>query len=212
MRVENTSNINFNANILRFKNNFVPKVGLMSKITGKYEQRSVNCLLVDGSPDDINALYQISRDWQYLNSKWRYSNFTPDIYINALEKSQGNSFYDRIKTYVLTSQTDNFEKLEDDKILAVASVKESIPNIAGHISYIQGKPDYTYENNSKYAGVGTSLIKCLQKVYNHITLKSEDSYRVKNFYRKNDFIEEPKNSCCFKWSKDLFSILGIISD
>ena len=213
MRVENINpNTNFGANLLRFKNNFVPKVGHLSKITGKYEQSSVSCLLVDGSAADIDALYHISQDWQYVNSKYCYSNFTSNIYHNALKKSQGNSFYDKIKTYVLTSQTDNFEKLEDDKILAVACVEESIPNIAGHISYIQGNPNYTYDKGAKYAGVGTSLMKCLQTVYNHITLKSEQSYSVKKFYRKNDFIEEPKNSCCFKWSKDLFSVLGIGKD
>ena len=211
MRVENINpNINFNANVLRFKNDFVPKVGHLSKITGKYEQSSVNCLLIDDSSEaDITALYNIARDWQYVNSQGHNANFITNIYYYALKKSQGSSFYDKVKTYVLTSQTDNFENLDGQKILAVASVEDSIPNIAGHISYIQGNPDYTYVKGSLYAGVGTSLMKCLQKVYNHITLKSEKSYSVKQFYRKNNFIEEPKNSCNFKWSNDIFSILGI---
>lgn len=212
MRVENINpDISFNAKVLKF-NNFVPEVGRFSKNTGGYEQCKVKCLLVDDSSADIEALYNISQDWQYVNNLPNYANFTENVYNNALEKSRGNNYFDKVKTYILSSQTDSFEKLDERRILAVASVEETIPDIAGHISYIQGNPDYTYSKNSLYAGVGTSLMKCLQRVYNHITLKSENSYSVKKFYRKNDFIEEPKHSCSFKWSKDILSVLGIGKD
>ena len=211
MQVENINpNINFNAKIQRFNHNFIPKVGRFSEITGKYEPCKVNCLIVDDkSIGDVSALYEISKEWQYLDNSPVLANFTPNIYHIVAEKYKGNDYYRNIKTFLLTEQADNFEHLNDKKILSIACVEETIPNILGHIKYIQGNPEYTYKKNSTYKGVGSTLLDTLKEMYNHITLKSEKSYSVKQFYRKNNFIEEPKNSCSFKWSRDIFSILGI---
>ena len=201
MRVQNISpDINFNA---RFSHSGL-EVSKILRPGTEYQPKGITVIEIDvNNETDLNALFDITKDWQY-------DTFSVNIYNNAVKKAKGIPLYDKYRTFAITEQTENFDKLDDKKILALADISETKSINAAHIHHIQVKPDYDfYENNRIIKGIGTSFLNYFKEIYNHITLSSTTNWRVKEFYRKNGFTEEPKHSCKFSWSKDIFSMLGI---
>jgi len=197
MKIENIkTNINFNARYIG-----KAEVVQLCKETGKYNPIETSFAEIDTSNRlDINALNKISKIWEELST---------NIYHNTSEKFIGNKSYRNIRTFAITKQNDDFEHLDENKILALADVEETIPNKACHLCHIMGDPNYVKAITPEYMGPGTSLMKNLQNIYDHIKLISENNQKTRMFYRKNDFYEHPPKSNRFSWSKDIFSVLGI---
>ena len=201
MKVQNINpNINFNAKFCRrgYEVNKIFNHGT------EYKPNGITVIEIDVNNNaDLYALYKITTDWQE-------DTYSVNIYNNALEKLKGISYYKKYRTFAITEQTENFDKLDDKKILALADISEIESLKTAHILHLQVNPNYYYYiKNRNIKGIGTSFLNYFKDMYNRITLCSTTSWGVKEFYRKNDFIEYPNHSCNFSWTRDIFSMLGI---
>jgi ribosomal protein S18 acetylase RimI-like enzyme len=191
MRVEKTNSINFGARL-------IDQVSIAKKLKDcSIGKPNISCVEIDSkNTEDINALYQVTKDWQD-------DIFSINIYNNLIGKYNGSSFYKEYKTFAITNQDNPPNVLDSKKIIALAEIKELIPHSVAHITHIQVNPEY-YDK-----GIGTSMLDILKQMYSHITLTSTSNHKAKEFYRKNDFIESPAHSSKFSWTRDIFSMLGI---
>jgi hypothetical protein len=169
----------------------------VGKLNGKnYSQVEVPFVEINPlNKNDIDALNDIAKYW--IDDK-----FATNISVTA------NAIYEdknpeKIKIYALTSQTDCFEKLNPDNILGVIET-ENISPFHIHINRFQVKPDYVYNRDLEYAGVGTSILSSLKALCNKITAISECDESTKMFYVRNGFQEHPEGSNAFTWYKDIF--------
>lgn len=163
----------------------------------KYTKRWISFVQIFPEHEpDLEALGNAVKSWE--NDK-----FARNAYYVAGEIKNQNIRYAAHKIYALTSQAGNYETLDPEKILGIAHVA---PFDKDHIllEHLQVKPSYIYNTNPEYKGIGTAIIKSLQNLCNKISLTSSKEKSVKNFYKKNGFMEIMPDVNAFTWTKDIF--------
>lgn len=203
MNIDNNfdKKINFNSRFLDYTN-----ISKISENTRRYWPAKVSFTEIDvNNKNDLRALHDIKGNWES-------DTYCSTIYNNAISKSSGNILYDKNRIFVLTSQKNCFEKMDSDKILGLAEVREDITKTHGHLCHLQVKPEYYEFKDPEFKGVGTSIINMLKQMYNKISLISLSTHHVKEFYRKNDFVEVPEHSNSFVWIKDILSMLDFFNN
>lgn len=185
-----TDNISFGAKFVNPIN-----VGKLERKT--YNQVDVSFVEINPlNRDDIYALSEIAKYWE--NDKFAM-NIKESAEMILKDKSP-----DGIKIYALTSQGDSFEKLNPDKVLGVIETEDVSPlNI--HINRFQTKPEYVYDYNPEYKGVGTAILNSLKERFNKMTAISMPDQSVRRFYERNGFYESLKGSNFYTWYKDYFA-------
>ena len=179
MRIENQYSPCFGA---KFINNV--NIGKLQQGVAKYCNCEVSFLEIDPhNTGDIKALENCSKYWSYAK-------YADSIYHAASALRNDSKYYKDNKVYVLTSQTDVFEKLNDDKILGMVHVSP-FADKSLFIEHIQVKPDIIYVNKPDYKGVGTGILNSLKELTHKISLFPTKDESVRNFYERNGFFEFP---------------------
>ena len=177
MKIENNYSLHFGAK-------FINKVDV-SKLTDvnlKKDGLSI-AKMIRWDENDIKALEDISK-WENDKYAWHIYKHVKDGYAADV--------------YLATTQKDNFEKLDSNKIVGIAQISRN--HILGaFLDYFQVKPDV----NNK--GIGSAILDSLKNMFNKICLMPLNDEKVIKFYEKNDFFEYPKESNFYVWYKDILT-------
>jgi len=177
-----------------------PKIGKYNDKESQYEDYTANFVEIDPKNEkDVDALENAIKYWEHdkfgMNALYA---------VNAAK--DGSEYYGYHKVYALTAQKNNFDKLDCNDILGVVHVSPIGKNKL-FVEHNQANPAYLYTENPKYAGIGTAMIKSLQKICSYISLFPSKEEYVKKFYIKNGFLEYGTGTNCYVWIKDIFERL-----
>ena len=146
---------------------------------------------------DVQALKNVAK-------YWKHSIYTDSVYNSLLDKSKSDKSICERKFYSLTTQQSGFELLDDEKILGISEVMVRRNPSEIYLCYIEADPKYIYEQTREYKRIGTAMLDSLKKLYSKITLNARDTYAVKKFYLKNDFLVSLGGPTHFVWYKNIF--------
>ena len=168
-------------------NNYTPSFGAVyhstlnankyCENTKTYEPTEINCLKYDkNNPNDIKALIKLCRLW--IGGKEYYKTITDDIL-----RQKGQGIYDNdLDIFILTTQKDDFEKLDEKQICGLSEV-ERLTESRNIVDYIEINPQYTHSKKSQWLGLGRALIDNIKKLDKEFVLEADDD--VIEFYEKN---------------------------
>ena len=187
-------NVSFGAKFVR--NAKIKKLNPLSK---GYEKMQVSFVRIDPKNlSDINALGRVADTW--VNEK-----FASTIYNRALSLRKGGIDLNS-KIFAITSQKDNFKKLDADRILGVAEIEELTPKSC-YLGHIQVDPNHIYYEVPPFKGVGTAILNRLKDMYSQISLNSAPECSVRHFYEMNGFQRVSEDSLKYYWQKDKFFMI-----
>ena len=117
---------------------------------------------------------------------WKGQNYAGIIAQNAALMSNGFLSPEVNHIYLMTSQKDDFERLDKSKIVGLAQMQTGVEP-EDNLRYFQIRPDLKHGvNRRKYKHIGSGMLDSLKKIYNKaITLIA--SYSAANFYEKQGF-------------------------
>ena len=149
------------------------KAEIMDFAANTYKPCEVSFLLLDkDNPKDLTALRPKKEEWEIKDGY-------VDRIINSAECIFAKRPYsDKARVYIISSQSGNFENLDESKILGLAAVRERVFDM--YLNYIQVDP-----NNHIYNKVGSAMLDGLKGEYDCISLMSKAG--VEGFYEANDF-------------------------
>lgn len=167
--------INFKANPL--SKTYVRKY---SPIKNKYVPFEVNFLELNSrEKNDIKPLKRLSRLW---NSE---EDFARKIYRKA--KLNPN-----LRTFVLTTQNYNFEKVDEEKILGITQLsKENSEQYC--IEYLETNPKYQFSNETReFKSIGKRTLHSLKKTFYDKSIRAKYLMSRASFYWDNgfDFVDD----------------------
>lgn len=188
-----------NSNNLNFKARFLQKIPV-----SKYNNKTKNydkflASFVEFDPkntDDVKALAEAVKYWQ--NDSYAC------CILNVFEYCTRNlNNCSKYRTFALTSQKNNYDKLISDELLGLAQM-ELKDGQTHYLNYLQVNPDYIEQYNiwgdRMYKGVGSGILSALKKIYNTISLKAS-SHGLDSFYKKNNFDLISKSDKKYLWEK-----------
>ena len=114
----------------------------------------------------------------------------------------GQADFNPQKFFVLTTQRENFKRMNPDDILAEAEVVLNQPSKGKiYLEYLQVDPDNMFDSEAKlYEGLGTTFLNFLKKHYNGLEIHLNAVCSAVDFYLKNGFTLV-KNSTLMKFVK-----------
>lgn len=142
--------------------------------------------------DDIKALAKIDHYWAENDQ------YACNIYTDAL--SLHHNYDPNFKFFAITEQNDKFEKLNDEKILGLAEIKQQKPRDF-HISYIQVDSRNVYSLEPNFKKVGTRILDSIKAFADRITL-NPDSHGTEKFYAQNDFHPFDNLRGIWEWTRE----------
>ncbi len=176
MKINNLNPVNFGANFIT--NTTIQKYNAKKK---SYFPTDVSFVEIDPqNKNDLKALTDAAKYWgnndsYALNIASAATGIAAE-FINAVKN----------KIYAVTRQTDNFDKLNDQKILCLAHV-ELEDNQPAELEYLQVNPDMIYTlKEPQYKHIGTGFLNTLKKIY-HEAIVLNAAYSAATFYEKNGF-------------------------
>ena len=187
--VNNNTQINFRA---KFKN---PVQILKKDISDHYVPH--NAAFVELEPDnanDIKALANINRYWAERDQ------YVCNIYTTAIELRRNKDLNIFTRIFAVTEQNDNFEKLNDEKILGLAEVSTRKPK-EYYISYIQVDPRNVFSISPEFKRVGTRILDSVKAFANKILL-SPNSHDTAKFYEENGFKPSKFSRSIYEWIRE----------
>lgn len=188
MRINNYSQINFNA---KFLNNVT--IQKLNPKTNNYIPTTAS--FVEFEP-------QNAKDFEAIKNavtNWEGQVFATSIGTNAENIIKGTISNKINRIFMLTTQKDNFEKLDKEKVLGLANM-EQLPNKPNELRYFQVKPDSKFgTNNRKFRHVGKEMLKSIQHIYKKGQLMA--SYSAANFYARMGLELIDANMLVYSWHK-----------
>ena len=186
----------------KFVNNTT--VGKKDTNTDTYHNEYVS--FVEIEPDNQKDLDALENCAKY----WRNDDFAMNISHAANAIHNKSKYYKSNRVFALTSQKSDYDNLDDNKILGLVHISEFCKESA-FIEHLQVNPDMIFDKNStfdftkerEYKGGGTGILNSLKQLYWKITLFPSSSDSVKNFYKKNGFVEYPPHTNNYVWYKEI---------
>ena len=157
-------------NTISFTSSYVDKLNIL-KLNKQKEYFPHQSILVELESSDLEVLNDI-------NNKWTQNSFGDNFVCWAKYNHKRTN-----KLFALTTQQNNFNKLQADSILGLMNI--DLRKRKSKIHYIETKP-----NNPEYNNVGSSLINYAKTKTNRIKLTAGS----KKFYTPLGFIHEYKNN------------------
>lgn len=189
MKIENNSTPYFGANLIR-----TTKIPKLIENTSSYKDVSVSFVKIDVKNDgDHKALENIAKYWENAN-------FATNIYHAACTMKKDSEYNKYNQIYSLSIQNSDFENLDDEKILGLVHVCPLTDKFM-FIERIIANPTIINEIKRKYDNIGTAMLDMLKTFNDKLACFPSNTKSVKNFYRKNNFIEMPDNTNLFIWNK-----------
>lgn len=177
--------INFKGQLLN--KTFVNKYNYRFKTTLPNEVSFVE--LKKDCKNDLKVLRKVA-------GKWGCMTFANRIYKNFKNK-------DDLRTFALTTQDYNYEKLSADKILGLSQMTIEQPGVY-NLDFLQTHPKYTAKNNPDrdYQNIGTGILNSLKKIFNNSTITVTTLPSAIDFYLKNGFDFSSNFLFDLFWKKD----------
>ena len=154
---------------------------------GKYVDIEVSAVkLASKNKDDLSALEKINKEWG------------ADTYASNIldEASSTNEFYKdyRPTVYAITTQRDNFEKLEPEKVLGLAETSIEF-GIIKSLDYLQTNPKFLNKVQPTIKHIGTAMLKFIENINKGHRIEIDSVKEAKAFYMKNGYkrLEEYTN-------------------
>lgn len=139
--------------------------------------------------NDIKSLYETASDWDSKGFTYTF-----EIFCDATKGYE----YDDVKKehYIaLTTQKDNFENLEPDKIIGLSLFSET-KKPENEINWLQVDPESNTERKyeREYKGGGRAIVNYIQETYTDKPIYVQSAKDAINFYRKCGFYPKDKNA------------------
>ena len=154
-----------------------------------YELYPANFVKLDrNNKSDFDALSKL----EYM---WKGTDFISYITYAGKAMLDNNLSYRNVDIYALTTQKDNFEKLNENYITGVAQVIDE-HNGKIHLGLLQARP-----LNTGFKRVGTGILNCLKDMSDVITLSAANN--TDGFYEKNGFKKSRRFYGLYAWQRPL---------
>jgi len=191
MNINITPKLSFQAHPMKY----CPTVMKLNNEDKSYRQEQVSMVEIDlDNKKDIEALSNLSENWTNAN-------LITSIYSEAKEMSEEEEYRLDYRFYAITSQNDNFENLDPEKIISVCEIETSEDDDSAFIEYIQSHPDSAHKIYPEYKRGASAMLDGLKYYYNDIRLYAIPTKDVLNFYKRNDFYPSSRNRHYLCWDK-----------
>ena len=132
---------------------------------------------------------------------WDYDLYGANVAYMAFLMMGNKELYSNKRIYALTTQENNLDKLDDEKIVGMAEVTE-FDNNSVELDNIQAKPFSVQTNYKKpFQLVGTKMLNSLKKIYSNKTIELfSRAGNTTQFYKKNGFICLDKSLNRYAWN------------
>lgn len=169
-----------NMKIISFGAIFLNNAQVNKKAPNNTYQKA-NASFVEMNPKDSKDMKALENIQKY----WEYEMYASNIYNMALKVRKDELSPKKYKIYTLTSQTSDFNKMDDRKILGAVQ-GETLKKDFLYIDYLQVNPQYIYFPNADYKRNGSAILDSLKEHFSEIMLKPNKGSTEK-FYEKNGF-------------------------
>ena len=168
-----------------------------NKASEKFADYPVNFVKLDAdNKDDLEAVNKIVHKWNGAK------------YIRRIATSAHWMKEKPIEIYALTSQSQNFEKLQSNYILGLAEMREDRYDSENTLlRYLQVRPgamNVNQKHRINYKYIGSAILKSLKPIYDNISLFADSNENIEAFYKHNGFIEDFKGAKHYSWSNNVF--------
>lgn len=155
------------------------------------------------SKTDRKTLKEINHNWAKEHSKLlKNAKLTKDD--GYLAHSIYNNFRNTKKEtkskmfFALTTQKDNFEKLNHKEVLGLTEVEHKFPG-EYEINYLQTKPNCIRQvANKPFSKIGTSILKCIEEILPFKIIEVAPILEISEFYEYNGYKCNPSTLQLFK--------------
>ena len=172
---------------INFTGSFVKNVTISKLISdGKMKLEDVALVKLDKTDKrDVMTLAETAYNWENVAS-----GYAPNIYCDSLKTKNypnvSNEHY-----FALTTQKENFEKLEADKILGLSLFFEKkAPN--NELAWLQANPSTNHEAGERtYKNIGKALVNFMKGLFTKPIYVQADKKAIP-FYQKLGFTQAEK--------------------
>jgi len=145
----------------------------------KYIPAKFACIQFNPKNDnDFKALRNVGKYW--------INGYAGNIEYTAEEIRYGQQSGRKTKIFGVTTQPDNYGKIDDAKLLLLCEIENVTKNIL-RIAHIQASPDITSRIHPAFKHIGTGFINILKKMYPTKIIVAKSAYSATGFYEKNGF-------------------------
>lgn len=188
MKIENVSSSSFKAK-------YINNINICKKdIFPNYLSKEASFVQIE--PKKLSDLDALENAVKY----WDYDKFGRNICFIANAIRNESKYYKNHKVYALTTQKENFNKLDSDLILGLIGVCPETNNYT-FIEYMQVNPEMLYPREPEYKGIGTAILESLKKLSDKIYCYPSQTKSVIDFYIKNGFKKTPELINHYVWEK-----------
>lgn len=171
--------INFTANHLRY-------VNVARRSAEGYKPCRASLVEMECSNRrDIEAINATASIWEDSLTAFVSS----DMQKAARKKPQ-----DTFHVYAITTQKEDFENINPEKILGVVHITENVKGLGHKVEVLQTNPDYMYDRTTtakrEYKNVGRGLISFIKEKFNDKPLYLYPTKDAVKFYEKQGFTSE----------------------
>ena len=193
MKISGQYGINFGAN-------FISKVNIKKLEEEKHKYNDVPASFVEMNSTDKND-YNSVFDATYY---WQHDLYGMNIAYNMTLIAANKEKYPHDRVYAITTQNDNFSKIEPDNIKALAHVFEEGNKVK--VLYLQVDPSLIYTiGEPDYNHVGQGMIDCLKNKYSDRCIELTSSSSAIRFYEKQGFEHYNNERKHMVWNKEAAS-------
>ncbi len=189
MKIQNSYNLNFGAK-------FVQKTAISKLENGNTSEEAASIVeLLSNDKNDIKSFEKTVKGWQ------KGDEFGLCIFDDLEDIRDKKMSKDVYKVYALTTQSDNFEKLDSSKILGASTLK-LVNEKENHIRFLQVSPKCYFENKQRgYKSIGKAFIDFFKSQSKNKSLLVQAYFSAANFYEKMGFEIIDVNNLIYSWSK-----------
>lgn len=144
---------------------------------------------------DVNALGKTSKNWDKKGAI-----YVKHILFNIIPYLKAGIADIKDHYYALTTQQDNFEKLEPENILGLMLFREK-NDCKNEICYLEVNPSTTKNKNifRKYKDVGKTLVEFVKSQFSQKKIEVWSDLDAIDFYKKRGFRRRSRNICNLCW-------------
>ncbi|MCM1264599.1 MAG: GNAT family N-acetyltransferase [Candidatus Gastranaerophilales bacterium] len=170
---------------INFTANFIKNTSIQQcKPNNTTENKQAALVELDINDDnDTECLFDTAREWETRGISYAFN-----IYSDAV-KGCNYDIVDKEHYIALTTQKDDYEHLNPDKILGLVLFSE-LNQDTNEISWLQVDPDNNSKNHCDrhYKKVGSSMINYIKETYNDKPISVQAVQDAVPFYKKCGFI------------------------
>ena len=171
-------------NNISFTANYISSPNILRKVNNKFVQQRVSFVEID--PYDIydrQTVCSVAKSWV----RGKCEGLASLILKNICDIPLNRRCNLNEKYFAITTQFDNFEKLEPNKILALAQITIQRRKQL-YLDNLQVHPDNRSKSfNPEFKKIGTTMLDLLKKIFPQRNIVLDSVENAVPFYEKNGF-------------------------